>query len=335
MKLKAAVIGLGVGERHAETYHKMENCELYKVCDFDTEKLNRISKKFNCLFTKHAEEILIDQDIDLISIASYDNFHADQVITALENGKHVFVEKPICLTNDELEGIVKALNKNPSLRLSSNFVLRENPYFKDLKNNLEKNEFGSLYYLEGDYNYGRLFKLTDGWRGDVPNYSVMHGGGIHLIDIICWLINKKAIEVIGVSNNLITSNTKFNYSDLSTAFIRFEGGAISKITANFGSVTPHHHRLSVYGSKTTFIHDFEKTTYYFERENPDNKLNLSFEKNNASKKNVLEDFVRSIITNEDLGINKKEVIDVMTISLAIENSIRTKKWQKVEYKKLI
>ena len=50
-------------------------------------------------------------------------------------------------------------------------------------------DYGRAYYVEADYNYGRLWKLTDGWRGEIPFYSVVYGGAVHMIDLVCWLRN--------------------------------------------------------------------------------------------------------------------------------------------------
>ena len=45
-------------------------------------------------------------------------------------------------------------------------------------------ELGELFHLEGDYDYGRRHKLTDGWRGRIPYYSVVLGGAIHMVDLL-------------------------------------------------------------------------------------------------------------------------------------------------------
>ena len=62
---------------------------------------------------------------------------------------------------------------------------------------------GNIYLYEASYDYGRIHKITSGWRGEIDNYSVMHSGGIHLIDIILWLSNQKIIEVNAISTKLL------------------------------------------------------------------------------------------------------------------------------------
>lgn len=331
-KINAAIIGLGVGEKHISGYESENRCSIFKLCDFDKKKIIDVSKRYsNYNITMDPDEILEDPQIDVVSIASYDNFHAKQVIKAIENGKHVFVEKPICLTKKELSSIVKAMKNNPNVKLSSNFVLRRVPKFEKLKEEIEKNKFGKIYYIEGDYNYGRIHKLTKGWRGEIPFYSVMHGGGIHLIDLLKWLTKKRVVEVIGIGNKITTKNSNFKYLDMVTSLLKFEDDVIGKVTANFGSVTPHHHRLSLYGSDRTFYSTHESDIYHNERGNAENKIELEYKPDNSQKKNVLKSFVASILDNSKPDVSGKEVIDVMAISLAIEKSIISKKWEKVDY----
>lgn len=331
-KLNAGVIGLGVGERHIAGYLSDDRCNVVKICDTNEKKLNEVAKKYiKCQSSTNPEEILNDPNINLVSIASYDVSHAYQVVKAIENGKHVFVEKPICLSQDEFESIEKALLKNPSIKLSSNFVLRSSPEFIDLKNNFEKNNFGNLYYLEGDYNYGRVHKLTEGWRGDIPFYSVMHGGGIHLIDLLTWIIKKQVIEVIGVGNKIVTKNTKFKFLDMVSSFLKFEDDAIAKITANFGSATPHFHRLSLYGTKSTYYHDYKSGIYFNGRGDKSNRTEFKYNFDKNKKINVLKSFVCSILDDSKPKVTCKEVLNAMAISLAIEKSLNSRKWEKVNY----
>ena len=149
-------------------YQDDPRVSIEKLCDFNIEKVEEIKKKYPSYnIINDPDEILNDPSIDVVSIASFDNFHCGQVIKAIKNSKHVFVEKPICLFEDELEKIVETLNNYPKSKLSSNFVLRRAPQFEKLKNLIDEGCFGEIYYLEGDYNYGRVHKLIDGWRGQI------------------------------------------------------------------------------------------------------------------------------------------------------------------------
>ena len=101
--LNAAVIGLGVGEKHIYGYQSISRCRVTHLCDYNNEKLKEIGRKYpNCILTTLPEKILENSDVDVVSVASYDNYHYEQIILALQHGKHVFVEKPLCLFQDEL-----------------------------------------------------------------------------------------------------------------------------------------------------------------------------------------------------------------------------------------
>ena len=106
--LKVGIIGLGVGERHANVYANDARCQLTGICDFNNKKLKNLKSKFpNVKIYESDRELIDDSNIDLISIASYDNYHHEQVINAIKKNKHVMVEKPVCLNKKELDSIIK------------------------------------------------------------------------------------------------------------------------------------------------------------------------------------------------------------------------------------
>ena len=107
-KLRVGIIGMGVGEQHIPGYMSHPDCEVTTLCDFDDEKIALAKKKYPTLHvTRLADKVLNDPAIDIVSIASFDNYHYEQVVRAIENGKHLFVEKPICLHLHELINIRK------------------------------------------------------------------------------------------------------------------------------------------------------------------------------------------------------------------------------------
>ena len=126
--LNAGVIGKGVSEKHALAYENHKNIVLKTVCDFDHGKLKKLNTKFPnvCMETKD-QSILENEDIDIVSIASFDNYHCDQIVQVLNNGKHVMAEKPLCMNKDEMEKIQAAHKQDNGVRLSANpFYLNTN-----------------------------------------------------------------------------------------------------------------------------------------------------------------------------------------------------------------
>ena len=180
-KIGVAVVGLGIGVQHARAYHKIDNCVIHWFYDLSYMKAKAVADEFGQgKVAASFEEVLHDPNVQIVSIASYDSAHFGQVVAALDVGKHVFVEKPICRTINELEIVKQAWGRHRNkLKLSSNLVLRSAPLYQWLKRKVESEGFGEIYAFDGDYLYGRLHKITQGWRQNEANYSVMLGGGIH------------------------------------------------------------------------------------------------------------------------------------------------------------
>lgn len=253
--LKAAVIGLGVGEQHARYYKNHKGCDLTTLCDLDEMKARAVADAMGVPSVQTSwQEVCTDPDIDVISIASFDHHHADQVLTALKSGKHLFVEKPLCITRSELDAIY-ALWKGTGLHIVSNLPLRTAPVFQWLKDEISKGSFGEIYAIDAEYLYGRVEKITKGWRKDIEDYSVIEGGGIHMLDLMMYVTGQYPVEVSSLGNKIVTRDTGFRYEDYAVSTFRFQSGMIARLSSNFGCVHPHQHVLKVFGTKATFILD--------------------------------------------------------------------------------
>ena len=329
-KIFAGIIGLGVGIKHFETISGIKNCEVKYVCDFNKKKLLKFKTDRKVKKIINYKEMLNDNSINLVVIASYDNFHYDQIVECIKFKKNIFIEKPICLTNHELFKLRILLKKNPNIKISSNLVLRTNKIFQNVKKQINKNNFGKTYYFEGDYNFGRIEKIQSGWRGKISNYSVVLGGGIHLIDIILWLNNSKVKKVLALGNNISTKNSQFKKNDFVTALIKFSDNSIAKISSNFGSCAPHHHILNIYGTKKTFMHNLRENVFYSSR-NPEKKeYSVDNKKFYNNKKIILESFIKSFYSKKQPMVTKKDVFISMAVGLAIEKSVKNSKWVNIK-----
>lgn len=332
VKLRVGIIGLGVGEAHIQGYNSHPECEVVALCDFSDEKLKVARDKYkNLKLSSDADEIIEDTEIDVVSIASYDNYHFEQIKKAIANDKHIFVEKPICLYEEEAIKAREFLDNKPHLKMSSNLILRKVPRFNLLKKKIENGDIGRLFYVEGDYNYGRLHKITQGWRGKIDFYSIVYGGGVHMIDLLLWLTNDKITEVSAYGTNIATKGTDFRYNDTVVSILKFESGMIGKMSANFSCVFPHFHSLSIYGTKATFVNGFENGSWF-------NSQGADLEHNRISeaypgthKGDLIYSFIESILQDTKAEVDKEDVFDSMSVCFAIEKAVKESKPVKVKY----
>ena len=323
--LRVGIIGLGVGERHAQIYNQDKRCEIKAICDLDIKRLKDVGKKMNIKNLEiKAEKIINREDIDLISIASYDEDHYKQICQSIKNNKHIFVEKPICQTSYELSDIFNRL-KNYRKNFSSNLVLRTTPRFKKLKENIFNDKMGKVYHIEADYNYGRIEKIVNGWRGKSKNYSIINGGAIHMIDLVTWLLDDTITEVFAYGNKFFTGKTDFKNNDNIISILKFKSGATAKIGANFGCVSPHFHRINLYGTKGTFEQNYFGSGYIYDRKKKYSKKQTPDEYPSKDKGMVITSFISEILDGTDPFIYKDEIYHSMSVCLAIEKSIKLAK----------
>ena len=329
-KLKIGVIGLGVGEQHVIGYQRIPNVEVTDICDIDPSVLKIVGDR-NDVPNRHQDykQITENPNIDVVSIASYDNCHAIQAISAFENGKHVMIEKPLALNRHEAEAILRAQQDNGRF-LSSNLVLRKSPRFQELKNWIAKGYFGEIVTIEGDYLHQILWKLTQGWRGEMEFYCVTYGGGIHMIDLMRWLLDEEIVEVCGMSNKKLTRGSKFNFDDTVTNLLKFKSGTVGRTTSNLGAQRPQIHGLSVYGTEKSFINDTPHAKLF----HGDNSEDIEIVETNypgIDKFGLLPDFISSIRKGDEPEVSAKDVFRVMDICFACYESLKAKKTVNVDY----
>ncbi|MCK4304163.1 MAG: Gfo/Idh/MocA family oxidoreductase [Candidatus Eisenbacteria sp.] len=321
--LKIGIIGLGVGEQHIAGYRAHAHARVVVLCDIDAEKRDMARSRYpECKVVSQAAEVLRDPEIDVVSIASYDDCHAAEVLEALQEGKHVFVEKPLCLYPDEAKAIRSELKRRPNLSLSSNLILRKSPRFLYLREKIQAGDLGELFYLEGAYNYGRLRKLTHGWRGKIDLYSVVYGGGVHIIDLLLWLTGERIVEVSAFGNGIATRDTAFRHNDMVVAILRCESGVIGKISCNFGCVGPHFHELAVYGTEATFVNRLEGGFLTSSRDPDQVPEMIPGTHRSVPKGALITSFLDGILGLGTAEVTADDVFEAMSACFAIEQAVR-------------
>lgn len=328
--LKVGVIGLGVGEQHVIGYKAIDGCEIASVCDVDPDKLSEVANTHDIPgWHSDYRRITEDPDIDVVSICSYDDAHAEQAVSAFRNGKHVMLEKPVALHRHEAEAILNAQQESGKL-LTSNLILRHSPRFRELRRMIRTGEFGNVYYLEGDYIHQILWKLTEGWRGKMDFYCVTYGGGIHLIDLMRWLMDEEITEVCGMGNQLLSAGSQYRYPDTIVTLMRFSGGALAKNLTTLGPQRPQLHALDIYGTKLTFVNDLPHGRL-FHGDRPEDEEEMTVPYPAIEKGDLLPDFIAAIREGREPDVSARDVFRVMDVCLTVWESVEKQRTVPVSY----
>ena len=326
MKIKAAIIGTGIGLKHYEAIEKYKGSEVKILCEKNKKKINQLKKKFpNKLVTSNENLIFLDKEINLVSIASYDNYHFQQIIKSINHNKNIIVEKPMCLNEKQLKTINNLLKNNNRIQMTSNLVLRVNSLFKDFKKRINHKK---LYYIEGDYIWGRKNKLF-GWRSKIKDYSLTLGAGIHLIDLIMWMTNLRPLSVYAMGNEKATKSTKFRKKSLIVMLFKFPNKLLVKITANGSAIYDHFHELKIFSSNQTLVNSRLGAFYY--KKNKLIKNNLSYP-DKKNRKVLIRNFIDVLMNKKNKPIvSIKDQIDLMSVCFAVDKSLKFNKTIKIKY----
>ena len=330
--ISAGIVGLGVGERHIDGYEKHPDCRVVALADFDPDKRADVLTRYpGRPMHDTAEAVLTNPDIDIVSVASWDNFHFPQVRQALQNGKHVFVEKPLVLRPEHAREIRADLATRPDLKISSNLILRRCPRFQWLRDEIRNGAFGTLFHIDAAYQYGRIHKLISGWRGTVPDYSLVLGGGVHMIDLVMWLTGKRPVRVQAMGNRIATADSSFANFDLVSANLMFDDGLVVSIGCNGGCVHPHFHKLEVYGTAASFVNGLERAFVYRDRnpDTPPESIDAAYP--GVDKGDLLADFVDAIVNDREPEVNTDDVFDAISVCFGIERAVHTGQPVEIEY----
>lgn len=291
------------------------------ACDLDDARLDEIRAIDPSIRTTADErDVLDDPTVDLVIIASYDDAHARQVLGAIERGRHVFVEKPLCRTVDELRAIAAALAGRPDVRLSSNLILRRSAAFRRMREVVRSGEIGEIYHVEGDYLYGRLHKLTEGWRGRIEGYSVVLGGAIHLVDLLLWITGDRAVRAMATGSRLSSRDSGFDGFDHVVGVLSMASGATAKVSANFGCVRPHGHALVLYGTRGTLTYDEGRVLLRRSRDAGSEPEVVAPAAAKPAKGEIVADFIDAILYGRAGEVSINEILDSMSVCLALDRA---------------
>lgn len=319
--INAGVIGLGVGAHHAAVLLRDERVRLTSIAELDERKFKDFAVLHPQTALRHrdAADIIADKDIGLLSIASFDEAHFDQVMAGLAQGKHIFVEKPLCQTPQQLKEAYRAWSGS-GLGLSSNLLLRAAPLYMWLRDLIVRGDLGDVYAFDGDYLYGRLPKIIEGWRSETENYSVMEGGGIHIVDLMLALCGALPTHVQSAASKIVTRDMAFRYHDFHSAVFTFPSGLIGRVTANFGCVHKHQHAIRVFGTKGTFIYDDMGARLHLGRDHEQNVEMLDLAPKPAEKGVLLPGFINDILAGDVQARGQRE-FDLMSVVLAADAAL--------------
>jgi UDP-N-acetyl-2-amino-2-deoxyglucuronate dehydrogenase len=185
---KFALVGCGrISVRHAENIQRVGT--LTAVCDIVPEKADGLVRNFQAKAYYSIDDMLREEKtIDIVVICTPNGLHAEHSVKALEHGKHVLCEKPMCLsTSDAIK--MMASEKVSQKKLFVVKSARFNPLLQQLKIAISKNELGRIYSFQLSCFWHRSNNYYSNWHGKISSDGgTLYTQFSHYIDALLWLL---------------------------------------------------------------------------------------------------------------------------------------------------
>lgn len=341
-KIGYAVVGLGIGSAHADAAASSDKAELIAVCDLIQAKLDKIISRYpNVKGYTDFDEMILNPNIDIVSICLPSAMHAEYAIKAMEAGKHVLIEKPIDITPEKALEIEEA-----RLRLGVKVGVvhqnRNNACMKPIFEAIESGRFGKIFLGTFGVKWYREQSYYEGWHGtwDMDGGGSLINQAVHTVDIMQWLMG----DVESVTSQMGIFAHDIETEDLTATLVKFKSGASATFVSTTCAYPGISTEIQIYGTNGSVEADadilktwkFKTPSDSFDDEEDEEEamLDLYGRGNRSAAKSdpmlvtghdsVINDMIDAVIGDRDPQILPMEAIKSVKIVNAIYKSAKTK-----------
>jgi predicted dehydrogenase len=235
-RVRIGVAGLGYwGPNLARNFHALEASELVWCCDPDEAARERTASIVpGARMTARVEDLLEDESLDAIALATPVPTHAALAQRVLEAGKHCFVEKPLAQSSSDAANVALAASAS-GRTLMVGHLLEYHPAVRKLKDLVDKGELGEIHYIYGNrVNLGKV-------RADE---NALWSLGAHDVSVLLYLVDEEPVELAARGECYVRAGVE----DVVFCFLRFPSGISAHLHLSW--LDPHkERRFTVVGSQ--------------------------------------------------------------------------------------
>ncbi|KKK38715.1 oxidoreductase [Mesobacillus campisalis] len=249
--MKFAIIGCGfIAKKHATAIKQIPDAELVAVCDKVESAMTPYTEEYGVNTYTDMGMMLENETIDAVCICTPSGFHAPVAEAVAKAKKHIVLEKPIAMTIEETDRIIRAAKDN-SVKLTVVHPNRFRPVVMELKKLLDEGMLGKISHASAKVNWNRNQEYYDqaAWRGTKQyDGGVLMNQAIHNLDLLLWFMGQPE-QIFSME---ATRLRNIEAEDVSAGVIRFESGALGTVEAST-TVYPRNFEesITIFGEKGT------------------------------------------------------------------------------------
>jgi predicted dehydrogenase len=236
--VRFGVIGYGYwGPNIVRNLSSLDNCQLVAICDQNAAALKRAGRLYpGVKLTTDASDVLTSPDIDAIAVITPVWTHFDLAKRALENGKHVFVEKPFTSTSEQATELI-ALAEKKRLQIMVDHTFLFSGAVKKIRELVDNGTLGSLYYFDSTRVNLGLFQ---------HDVSVVWDLAPHDLSIMDHILREKPEAVVATGAKHVN-----DLADMAFITVYFPNNLIAHVNVNW--LSPVKVRMTLIGGKDKML----------------------------------------------------------------------------------
>jgi predicted dehydrogenase len=228
------IIGTGgISRAHVEGYRRAgTRARILAVADIDAERARKAAREWEVehVFTDY-RALLELEEVNAVSVCTYNQAHCTPTIDALEAGKHVLVEKPMAATTAEAWRMVQAARASGKI-LMVEMKWRFMPQLRAARQAVERDDLGRIYYAEAIGWQHRGIPGGSFVRQETAGGGALMDNGVYTLDAVLFMlghprpltVSGTAASIFGCSPDGNWDPADFSVEDFGTAYVRLEGG---------------------------------------------------------------------------------------------------------------
>lgn len=326
-KIKIGVVGAGIyGNYHIHTFVCDPNVERVVFCELNDERRKATESKFDVIGYSNVKDMIREEALDAVSIATPDPYHFEPAKEAMEAGiKYLLIEKPLATTVEECEALIQLAEKN-NVKISVDFHKRWDPAYNCIRDEImvDKDKI-----IRGYMSLDDIIDVPQNWFTWADKSSPAWFLGVHCYDLVRYISNSEVEKVYAVGTKEILSNKGYDTWDSIQATLTMKDG--SNWVIETGWILPNTFPKSNDGQLIILSeHKYFKNESYRgvksftdKKQSIPNYIFMNFDNNKASGFGLepMQEFVDDIIHEREFRTTAYDGLQASRIAQAVHDSL--------------